>query len=57
MNIDFICDLSGDEKCREELGFRHIRFHGLLSYPMDMLIIHKDELLYSFFNADQIAFG
>lgn len=42
------------KKCREELGFRHVRFHGLLSYPRETLIIHKDEFLYSFFNADQI---
>jgi xylan 1,4-beta-xylosidase len=40
--------------CRRELGFRHIRFHGLLSDDMGTLICHKEELLYSFFNIDQI---
>ena len=42
------------KKSRQELGFRHVRFHGLPSYPMETLIIHKDEFLYSFFNMDQI---
>lgn len=42
------------KKAREELGFHYVRFHGILSYPMDTLIIHNDEFLYSFFNADQI---
>ncbi len=42
------------KKTSEELGFRYVRFHGLFSLPMDTLIIHNDELLYSFFNADQI---
>ena len=38
----------------EELGFRHLRFHGLLSDDMGTLIDHKEKPLYSFFNADQI---
>jgi xylan 1,4-beta-xylosidase len=41
--------------CHRELGFRHVRFHGILSYPMDTVICHQEELLYSFFNADQIV--
>lgn len=41
------------ETCHRELGFRHVRFHGILSYPMDTVIRHQEELLYSFFNADQ----
>lgn len=41
-------------QCRRELGFRYVRFHGLLSDDMGTLICHKEELLYSFFNADQI---
>jgi xylan 1,4-beta-xylosidase len=41
-------------QCRRELGFRHVRFHGLLSDDMGTLICHKEALLYSFFNADQI---
>lgn len=41
-------------RCHQELGFRHVRFHGLLSDDMGTLICHKDKLLYSFFNVDQI---
>lgn len=42
------------KKAHSELGFRHVRFHGILSYPMDTLICQNEEFLYSFFNADQI---
>ena len=42
-------------QCRRELGFRYVRFHGLLSDDMGTLICHREELLYSFFNADQIV--
>ena len=42
-------------ECRTLLGFRHIRFHGLLCDEMGTLVDEKDELLYSFFNADQIC--
>lgn len=41
-------------RCREQLGFRHARFHGILSEPMGTLVCERDELVYSFFNADQI---
>lgn len=41
-------------RCSRELGFRHVRFHALLSDPMDTLICENDELVYSFFNIDQI---
>ena len=41
-------------RCHGELGFRYVRFHGLLSDDMGTLICHKDELLYSFFNVDQV---
>jgi xylan 1,4-beta-xylosidase len=41
-------------KCRAELGFEHVRFHGSLSDAMGTLICHKEELLYSFFNVDQV---
>lgn len=41
-------------RCHDELGFRHVRFHGLLSDDMGTLIRRKGQLLYSFFNADQI---
>jgi xylan 1,4-beta-xylosidase len=40
-------------QCRRELGFRHVRFHGLLSDGMGTLICQNEKLLYSFFNADQ----
>lgn len=42
------------KKAHSELGFRHVRFHGIFSHPMDTLICHNEEFLYSFFNADQI---
>src|SRR5687768_10241870 len=41
-------------RCHAELGFRYVRFHGLLSDDVGTLVMHNDELLYSFFNADQI---
>ena len=41
-------------RAHDELGFRHVRFHGLLSDRMGTLICHKEELLYSFFNVDRI---
>ena len=42
-------------RCRRELGFRHVRFHGLLSDDVGTLIRHQERVLYSFFNADQIV--
>ena len=41
-------------RCHDELGFRYVRFHGLLSDDVGTLISLRDEMLYSFFNADQI---
>src|SRR5919197_286759 len=41
-------------RCHEELGFRHVRFHGLLSDDTGTLVNQQDKFLYSFFNADQI---
>ena len=41
-------------RCHDELGFRYVRFHGLLSDDMGTLITHREMPLYSFFNADQI---
>lgn len=40
---------------RDELGFRYVRFHGLLDDDMGTLVRQDDKLLYSFFNADQIV--
>lgn len=42
------------ERCHRELGFRHVRFHGLLSDPMDVLTLEEGRWLYSFFNTDRI---
>jgi xylan 1,4-beta-xylosidase len=42
-------------RCHEELGFRYVRFHGLLSDDVGTLINHQEKFLYSFFNADQIV--
>ena len=41
-------------RCRDELGFRHVRFHALLSDELFTLTCQEGQLLYSFFNADQI---
>ncbi len=41
-------------RCHHELGFRHVRFHALLSDEMGTLICERNKPLYSFFNADQI---
>ena len=41
-------------RCHRELGFRHVRFHGLLSDDLGTLIDVEDKPLYSFFNADRI---
>ena len=37
-----------------DLGFRHVRFHGLLDDDMGTLICQNERLLYSFFNIDSI---
>jgi xylan 1,4-beta-xylosidase len=39
-------------RCHQELGFRHVRFHALLSDEMGTLVCEGEKLLYSFFNAD-----
>jgi xylan 1,4-beta-xylosidase len=41
-------------QCHEDLGFRYVRFHGLLSDDVGTLIRHQDKLLHSFLNADRI---
>lgn len=41
-------------RAHHELGFRYVRFHGLLSDDMGTLICHQEKMLYSFFNTDQI---
>ena len=42
-------------RCHNELGFRYVRFHGLLSDRLGTLVRHRDRLVYSFFNADCIV--
>ncbi|MGH7319422.1 MAG: GH39 family glycosyl hydrolase [Candidatus Rokuibacteriota bacterium] len=42
-------------RCRREVGFRHVRLHGLLSDDVGTVVRHQRRLLYSFFNADQIV--
>lgn len=41
-------------RAREELGFRYVRFHGILDDQLGTLITHADQPLYSFFNIDRI---
>src|SRR5690242_6545574 len=41
-------------RCHEELGFRHVRFHGLLCDDMGTLVVNQNRYLYSFFNTDRI---
>ena len=40
--------------CHDELGFRYVRFHGLLSDDVGTLVRTREGLLDSFFNADRI---
>lgn len=42
-------------RCHRELGFRHVRFHGVLCDDMGTLVDEENALVYSFFNADQIC--
>jgi len=42
-------------QCRQELGFRHVRFHGLLSDGVGTCVRHGGQLIHSFFNADRIV--
>ena len=41
-------------RAHRELGFEHVRFHGILDDDMGTLVCHDEQLLYSFFNADQV---
>ncbi|GAB2592016.1 beta-xylosidase [Dyella jejuensis] len=42
------------KRVHEELGIRHVRFHGILSDDMSTLTVEGEHAIYSFFNADQI---
>jgi xylan 1,4-beta-xylosidase len=41
-------------RCREELGFQYVRFHGLLCDDVGVAVRRNDRLIFSFFNCDQI---
>jgi len=41
-------------RCHTELGFKCLRFHGILSDDMGTLVYDSNELIYSFFNTDQV---
>jgi xylan 1,4-beta-xylosidase len=41
-------------RCRRELGFRFVRFHGLLCDDVGTCVMHQGRLIDSFFNADAI---
>jgi xylan 1,4-beta-xylosidase len=41
-------------RAHAELGFGHVRFHGILDDDMGTLVDEYDAPVYSFFNADQI---
>jgi xylan 1,4-beta-xylosidase len=42
-------------RCHRELGFGHVRFHGILSDDLGTLVCEEDALVKSFFNADRIC--
>lgn len=42
-------------RCRDELGVRYVRFHGLLSDDVGTFVVQEGEPVDSFFNADQIV--
>ena len=42
------------QRAHRELGFQHVRFHGLLSDDFRMVVRDKNKLFYSFFNCHQI---
>src|SRR5271156_3626123 len=42
------------KRAHDELGMKHVRFHGILSDDIGALIREGSELFYSFFNADSI---
>lgn len=42
------------KRAHRELGFQHVRFHGLLSDDFGIVVQNNKELLYSFFNCDQV---
>jgi xylan 1,4-beta-xylosidase len=41
-------------KVHDELGFRYVRFHGILDDDIGTLVGEQDRFIYSFFNSDRI---
>jgi xylan 1,4-beta-xylosidase len=42
------------QRCHQELGFGHVRFHATLSDDVGTLVREGKKLIYSFFNVDRI---
>ena len=42
------------QRAHRELGFRHVRFHGLLSDDFRLVVRDGNKHFYSFFNCDQV---
>ena len=42
------------KRAHDELGVRHVRFHGILDDDMGTLVAEGDQFFYSFFNTDRI---
>lgn len=42
------------KRAHDELGFRYVRFHGILDDDVGTLLCEQDKLVYAFFNSDQI---
>lgn len=42
------------QQCHKELGFKYVRFHGLLCDDVGVLTIHDNKPIYSFFNPDSL---
>jgi xylan 1,4-beta-xylosidase len=42
------------KRAHRELGFKRVRFHGILSDNMGTFVDESDQPIYSFFNADQV---
>lgn len=42
------------KQCHDELGFRYVRFHGLLSDDMGTVVRENNKLVCSYFNVDQV---
>ncbi len=42
------------QRAHRELGFQHVRFHGLLSDDFRLLVSNYKKHFYSFFNCDQV---